>query len=61
MKPENPADPTESVLDDEAADADESLGFFPSWRSLYATVVVYTILLVIVLYLLTRVLDNSIP
>lgn len=61
MKPDKPADPTESVPDDEMADADESLGFFPSWGSLYATVIVYTIGLVIVLYVLTRVLDHSTP
>lgn len=38
-------------------DEDESLGFFPSWRSLYWSVVIYTLACVLVLYWITVALD----
>ncbi len=35
------------------------MGIFPSWRSLYLAVTLYTAALVAILYLLTRLLDFS--
>jgi len=34
-----------------------AIGVFPSWRWLYASVIVYTFLLVVVLYVFTVTLD----
>lgn len=56
--------PTPGVDDardpDERRDEDENhIGIFRSWRSLYVTVIVYTVALTIILYALTRLLDYS--
>ncbi len=40
-------------------DEDGRVGIFPSWRSLYVAVILYTAALVAILYLLTRLLDYS--
>ena len=37
----------------------ERIGIFPNWRWLYGTVVVYTAILVVVLYIFTVTLDLS--
>ncbi len=63
-------DPTPRVDDerdqDERRDGDEHhaededhIGIFRSWRSLYVTVIVYTVALTIILYAITRLLDYS--
>ena len=39
----------------------ERIGPFPSWRALYASVIAYTLALIVVLYVLTRLLDFSVP
>ena len=36
---------------------DEKIGIFPSWKWLYVTVAVYTVLLIGLLYLLTALFD----
>lgn len=36
---------------------DDDLGFFPSWASLYWSVVIYTVASVLVLYWITVALD----
>ena len=36
---------------------DEKIGIFPSWKWLYATVIVYTVLLIVMLFLLTFSFD----
>ncbi len=43
----------------DSTDDDAAPGIFPSWRSLYLTVITYTILIIIGLYVLTRLLDHS--
>ncbi len=46
--------------DDDAGDRAEDggrIGPFSSWRALYLTVIVYSIGVILVLYLLTRLLD----
>ena len=52
-------------MTDEAQHPDEDeasrIGIFPSWRSLYLTVVVYTLALVALLYLFTVALDHGSP
>jgi len=61
VRPSN-SDPPEGPILEVTRDEDEdeeSLGFFPSWGALYATVIVYTIALVVLLLILTRVLDHS--
>ena len=45
------------LLDDE----EKRIGFFPSWNWLYLSVVVYTTLLIGLLYLFTVFLDYSAP
>ena len=40
---------------------DERIGIFPSWSSLYWAVGLYTVSLVLLLYVLTRVFDYSTP
>lgn len=40
-----------------AAEADESLGFFPSWKSLYWSVFIYTVVSILVLYWITVAFD----
>lgn len=39
----------------------EGLGIFRTWRALYAAVIGYTIALIVLLYVLTRMLDFSVP
>lgn len=41
-------------------DHDERIGIFPSWNVLYLAVVVYTIILILLLYFLTIALDYSV-
>ena len=40
-------------------DHNERIGIFPSWNVLYLTVIVYTIILILLLYFLTIALDHS--
>lgn len=40
---------------------DERIGPFRSWRALYASVIAYTLALIIALYVITRLLDFSVP
>ncbi|WP_419948846.1 hypothetical protein [Candidatus Palauibacter sp.] len=40
---------------------DDRIGIFRSWRALYVSVIAYTLALIGVLYLLTRLLDFSAP
>jgi hypothetical protein len=42
-------------------DEEERISFFPSWNWLYVSVVVYTTLLIGLLYLFTVFLDYSAP
>lgn len=37
------------------------IGIFPSWNALYATVVVYTLAVIVLLYVFTILLDYSAP
>lgn len=46
---------------DTLEDKEERIGFFPSWNWLYVSVVVYTTLLIGLLYLFTVFLDYSAP
>lgn len=39
----------------------EPIGPFPTWRSLYATVLVYFVLLVVALWVLSVTLDRGAP
>ena len=43
-------------------DAEEEgrIGIFGSWRALYISVIVYTVGLILLLYVLTRLLDKSV-
>ncbi len=41
-------------------DHDERIGIFPSWNVLYLVVIVYTIILILLLYFLTITLDYSV-
>ncbi len=43
------------------AERDGRIGPFPSWRALYAAVILYTAALVVILYGLTRLLDHGVP
>ena len=40
---------------------DGRIGIFPSWKALYATVVVYTLAMIVLLYAFTVLLDYSSP
>lgn len=40
---------------------DGRIGIFPSWNALYATVVVYTLAVIVLLYVFTILLDYSAP
>ncbi len=40
-------------------DHNERIGIFPSWNVLYLAVIVYTIILILLLYFLTIALDHS--
>lgn len=44
-----------------AADDGEggAIGIFPTWRSVYITVLIYTAGLTLVLYIMSRILDHS--
>lgn len=37
-------------------DREERIGIFPSWKSLYVTVIVYGVVVILLLYILTIVL-----
>ncbi|WP_419162190.1 hypothetical protein [Candidatus Palauibacter sp.] len=37
------------------------IGIFRSWRALYVSVIAYTLALIVILYLITRLLDYSVP
>ncbi|MDA2924626.1 hypothetical protein MYX78_08475 [Acidobacteria bacterium AH-259-G07] len=39
---------------------EERIGIFSSWNWLYVTVIVYTTVLIVLLYLLTAIFDHSI-
>jgi hypothetical protein len=41
-------------------DQDERIGIFPSWNVLYLAVIVYSIILILLLYFLTIALDYSV-
>ena len=41
-------------------DHDERIGIFQSWNVLYLVVIVYTIILILLLYFLTITLDYSV-
>lgn len=40
---------------------DGRIGIFPSWNALYASVVVYTLATIVLLYVFTVLLDHSSP
>ena len=40
-------------------EGEERIGLFPSWKSLYTTVVVYGVAVILILYILTIVLGFS--
>jgi hypothetical protein len=40
-------------------EGEERIGLFPSWKSLYATVVVYGVVVILILYILTIVLGSG--
>jgi len=42
-------------------DDDGRIGIFPSWSALYAAVVVYTVVIIVLLYAFTVLLDHSAP
>ena len=48
------------TLEDEE-DEEERISFFPSWNWLYVSIVIYTALLIGLLYLFTVFLDFSAP
>jgi hypothetical protein len=57
-----PPSPPDAGRSHELDEDDEGPGgIFPTWRSLYATVLVYTVVLVIVLHAFTVALDHSAP
>jgi hypothetical protein len=60
MRPPSPRDPGGSREPDED-DEEGPVGIFPSWRWLYATVLLYTVALVIGLHAFTVALDHSTP
>ena len=45
----------------ETEEDDGRIGIFPSWNAVYASVVVYTLATIVLLYVLTVVLDHSSP
>jgi len=45
----------------EPDDEGEPIGPFPTWRALYATVLVWAAILVILLYVFTRMFDQGVP
>ncbi len=46
---------------DPLEDEEERISFFPSWNWLYGSIVIYTSLLIGLLYLFTVFLDHSAP
>jgi hypothetical protein len=42
-----------------AGEDDGRIGIFPSWKSLYVSVLVYTAALIVLLYVLTVLFDHS--
>ncbi len=50
-----------ALAGDHRAVKDDRIGIFRSWRALYVSVIAYTLALIGVLYLLTRLLDFSAP
>jgi hypothetical protein len=42
-------------------DEEEPIGPFPTWKVLYATVLLWAALLIGLLYLFTRVFDRGVP
>ncbi len=40
---------------------DGRIGIFPSWKALYGSVVVYTLAMIVLLYVFTVMLDHSSP
>lgn len=51
-------DATGAGADDDSEDAGR-IGIFPSWGSLYASVVIYTVALIVILYVFSVLLDFS--
>ena len=58
--PPDPAGTSEADPADEEPE-DGRIGPFPSWRALYIAVLLYTAGLVVVLWVLTRALDHTLP
>lgn len=54
-------DPSGEGGDGERDDDDGPVGIFPSWRWLYATVLVYAMLLLIALHVFTVAFDHGAP
>jgi hypothetical protein len=52
---ENRSNEIESTETDE----DGRIGIFPSWRALYISVLLYTLALIVLLYILTKLLNHS--
>ncbi len=52
----DPLSEEESLTD---AEDDGRIGIFGSWRAVYISVLVYTVGLILLLYILTRLLDKS--
>ena len=48
-------------MKDDGDETGERIGPFRSWRALYVSVVAYTVGLIILLYLVTRLLDFGVP
>ena len=46
---------------DKPEDDEGRIGIFPSWNALYATVVVYTLAMIVLLYAFTVMFDHSAP
>ena len=42
-------------------ETEDRIGLFRSWRALYVSVIVYTVGLIFLLYLATRLLDFGVP
>lgn len=61
--PEIEPTPDDGAEADSEADSDSGddgrIGIFPTWRSLYVSVVVYTVALILLLYAFTVLLDFS--
>jgi hypothetical protein len=44
----------------EPDDQGEPIGIFPTWKALYATVLIYTAITIVVLYTFTVIFDRSV-